>query len=287
MVLRTFLRVCATLCVVAVAAGLMWVLWDYYMVSPWTRDGLIHADVVQVAPDVSGPVKEIFVHENQSVEEGDPLFKIDPARFEMALREAEAELADRKAAYDKEAGVLARDTQLDQTAISPETRDNQTYATEEAKAAYEQAQAQRDLAAYNLERTLVRAPVSGRIANFSLRPGSYLQEGQGVFPLVVTGSLAVYGFFEETKISRVPVGAPVRVTLMDGSTFPGTVQGISPAISGNVFADNRLLPNINPVFTWVRLARRVPARIALKDPTDPRLIAGMTASVEVLANQAP
>lgn len=68
-------------------------LWVYYMVEPWTRDGRVRADVVVVAPDVSGFVTEVLIHDNKAVSRGDVLFRIDRARFEIALRQAEAVVA--------------------------------------------------------------------------------------------------------------------------------------------------------------------------------------------------
>ena len=70
----------------ALAAVLCWRLWLYYMQDPWTRDGRVRADVVGVAPDVSGLVSEVFVHDNEHVRKGQAIFRIDPARFALALR---------------------------------------------------------------------------------------------------------------------------------------------------------------------------------------------------------
>ncbi|QTL02721.1 HlyD family secretion protein [Aquabacter sp. L1I39] len=276
-------RMLLTLVIVAIAGGLGVVLWRYYMEAPWTRDGLVHADVVTLAPDVSGLVIEVLVRENQTVKKGDVLFHIDPSRFEIALRLAEAQVQSRQAASEEAASILARFEGAGELAVTQEAVANQRYAAAIAKAAYDQAVADRDLAKLNLDRTKVRASVNGAVTNFDLKPGDYVTAGKGVFPLVDTDSLAVNGFFEETKLSRIKVGDKVRVTLMGGGTYSGTVEGIAAAISGDIPQDSQLLQNVNPVFNWVRLARRIPVRITLDPPVDrSQLISGRSATVEIL-----
>lgn len=273
-----------TLALVVVAGALGWGLWRYYMLAPWTRDGLVHADVVVTAPDVSGLVSEVSVRENQAVKRGDVLFRIDPTRFALALRQAEAELASRQAARDEAASILTRFENVGDIAVTEEAVTNQRFASAMAAAAYDQALAARDLARLNLERATVRASVNGFVTNFDVRPGDYVTTGKGVFALVDSDSFAVDGFFEETKLGGIKVGDPARVTLMGGATLTGKVQGIAAAISGNIPTDGRLLSNVNPVFEWVRLARRIPVRITLDPvPPDAGLVAGRTATVEILS----
>lgn len=282
--MRTVGGVAATLVLLAAAGALGLAMWRYYMEAPWTRDGLVHADVVVIAPDVSGLVSEVPVRENQAVKRGDVLFRIDPSRFALALRQAEAELASRKAASDEAASILSRFEDAGELAVTQEAVTNQRYAAAMAKAAYDQALAARDTAALNVERAVVRASVNGVVTNFDIRPGDYVTTGKGVFALVDTDSYAVDGFFEETKLSGIKVGDAARVTLMGGATLYGKVQGIAAAISGNIPTDGRLLSNVNPVFNWVRLARRIPVRITLDAvPPDAGLVAGRTATVEILA----
>jgi hypothetical protein len=79
-------RFTVTAIAVAVASVIGWQLWIYYLEAPWTRDGRVRADVVQVAADVSGLVSEVMVHDNQAVKKGEVLIRIDPARFQIALR---------------------------------------------------------------------------------------------------------------------------------------------------------------------------------------------------------
>src|ERR1700720_2300804 len=105
-------RVLLTLVVVLVAIAVGWQLWSYYMLEPWTRDGRVRADVVTIAPDVSGLVADVRVHDNQSVKRGDVLFRIDPDRFQLALEQADAAAANLKAQFDETVREAARTEKL-------------------------------------------------------------------------------------------------------------------------------------------------------------------------------
>jgi len=157
---------------------------------------------------------------------------------------------------------------------------------DEAKAAYDQAVADQGVAQLNLFRSDVRAPVDGVISNMNLRPGTYVTAGKGVMALVDSASLHIDGYFEETKLSRIGVGDPVSIHLMgDPSKLRGHVESIAPGIVDRDRSEGLdLLANVTPTFSWVRLAQRVPVRIALDDvAAKTALVAGRTASVEVLA----
>ncbi|MFE1598049.1 efflux RND transporter periplasmic adaptor subunit [Methylobacterium sp. ID0610] len=261
-------------------------LWDYYLEAPWTRDGRVRAEVVGVAPDVSGLVRDVEVKDNQTVRRGDVLFRIDPERFALALRQAEAVVAGRKATLVQAEADLARYQQLSDNVVSQQ-RLEQAQATEQgARAAYDQAVADRDLAKLNLARSEVRASVNGRISNLELRPGSYVATGKAVMALVDSDTLHVEGYFEETKLDRIRIGDPVSVHLMGGSRdLTGRVESVAAGIEDRErSAGANLLANVNPTFAWVRLAQRVPVRVAL-DPSKETesLTVGRTATVVVRA----
>jgi RND family efflux transporter MFP subunit len=176
----------------AVAAAI-WVgyrLWDYYMDEPWTRDGHVRAEVVPVAPDVAGFVTEVLVKDNQMVRRGDILFRIDSARYEIALKQAEAVLEGRQALLEEANADLKRYKALTPDTTVSRQRLDQVIATQgAAKAAYDQAVADRALAKLNLERSEVRASVDGSVSNMDLRPGTYLSPEKGVMALVDTDTL--------------------------------------------------------------------------------------------------
>ena len=278
-------RVFLTLVMVTVAGLLGWHLWDYYMNAPWTRDGKIRADVVRVAPDVAGLVSEVLVHDNQDIKKGDVIFRIDQARYKLALQQAEAKLASSKAALDMANRDLTRYHKLNDTTVTQQKIEQIETTTMQAEATYRQAELDRDLASLNLERSSVKAPVNGVITNFSLQPGDYVTTGSAVTALVDTDSYYVSGYFEENKLERIQIGDPVVVDVMGSKIkLKGKVEGIAGGIEDRERTDSTsLLANVSPTFNWVRLAQRVPVRVKLEDvPQDVHLVAGRTVSVSVV-----
>jgi multidrug resistance efflux pump len=263
-------------------------LWTYYMDAPWTRDGHVRADVVQVAPDVSGFVTDVLVHDNQHVQRGDIIFRIDRARFTLALRQADAIVAGRRASLDQANADLSRYRSLTDLATSQQKQEQVLATQQEAQAAYDQAVADRAVAQLNLDRSEVRASVNGIITNMDLRPGAYVTAGRGVMALVDTDTLRVEGYFEETKLSRIHIGDKVRIRLMgDERPLTGHVESIAAGIEDRDRGQgSSLLANVNPTFNWVRLAQRMPVRVSLDDAPDPtRLVTGRSATVEVIDQQ--
>jgi RND family efflux transporter MFP subunit len=259
-------------------------LWVYYMEEPWTRDGRVRADVVVVAPDVSGFVTEVLVHDNQAVRRGDVLFRIDRVRFELALQQAEAVVAGRRASLDQATLDLDRYRALTTDAVSQQRQEEVRATQLVAKAAHEQAVADRGVAQLNLDRSEVRASVNGTVTNMDLRPGTFVSAGKGVMALVDSDTLRVEGYFEETKLARIHIGDPVSIRLMGNNTrLSGRVESIAAGIyDRDRTAGSNLLADINPTFNWVRLAQRVPVRIALdKVPPSTVLVSGRTATVEI------
>jgi RND family efflux transporter MFP subunit len=187
--LTIFLRLALTLAMVALAGAVGFALWDYYLEAPWTRDGRVRADVVAVAPDVSGLVTDVLVRDNQIVRRGDVLFRIDPERFTLALRQAEAVVAGKEAAAEQSEKDYERYKKLSDTAVSQQRFELAQATAQEAKAAYDQAVADRDVAKLNLERSTVRASVNGRITNMDLRPGAYVTVGIRTRQLAVRSAL--------------------------------------------------------------------------------------------------
>ena len=280
-----FGRVALTAVAVVAAVMVSTNLWAYYMNAPWTRDGRVRADIVQIAPDVSGFVTDVLVRDNQTVHRGDVIFRIDRARFALAVQQADAAVAGRLATLDQTNADLKRYRALTTDAVSQQKQEQVLAAQQLAKAAYDQALADQALAKLNLERSEVRAPVNGTISNMDLRPGTYVTSGKGVMALVDTDTLHVEGYFEETKLPRIHVGASARIRLMGTSqSLSGHVESIAAGIEDRDRADGaNLLANVNPTFNWVRLAQRVPVRIALDDAAQKTaLVAGRTATVEVL-----
>jgi multidrug resistance efflux pump len=289
--MQAVIRVLLTL-VLLVAAGLLgYDMVTYYLYSPWTRDARIRANVVTVAPDISGWVNDIPVRDNQFVHKGDVLFVIDQERFRLALADAEAALAARHAQYLMALEQYKRRTKLTSGySITVEDLDNSHRQSETAAANYQQAIASRDTAALNLKRTEVRAQVNGFITNLNLAKGTYASQGIAVMALIDSDSYRVEAYFEETKIPHVKPGGSAEIYLMDGSpALQGTVSSIARGITDQDNKDGpKLLSSINPTFTWVRLAQRIPVTVHLTHVQPGVLIsAGMTCTVVMKEDMAP
>lgn len=315
MVRRAF-PVAATLVLVVAAMLVLSHLWQYYMRDPWTRDAHIAADIVQVAPDVSGLVTEVPVRDNAPVRRGEVLFVVDQARYRIALAQAQGSLAQSRAALARSRATLAQSQATERQLQREASRDRalqDLVATEEiearradlekahaavvvaeadiatAEADIATAQAAVELAQLNLERTTVRSPVDGRVNDRVVRVGDYVAAGTPVLAVLDTGSLRVDGYFEETRLHGVHEGDRVDIHIMgEPGVLRGHVHSIAAGIEDRYRSEgSRLLPNVTPVFEWVRLAQRVPVQIAIDEvPAGARLIAGRTATVSVVAGEA-
>jgi RND family efflux transporter MFP subunit len=277
-------RVAVTLTVVAVAViGARW-LWKHYNVEPWTRDGRVRADIVQVSPDVSALVTEVRVKNNQIVKKGDVLFVLDRPRFELALRQAKAAVASAEVTLAQAKRENERNRNLKDLATTEQVEEGQS-KVDQLIAQLNSARVQRDLARLNLERTTVHAPVNGIVTNVELQPGDYASAGHQVLALVDSDTIHVDGYFEETKLPSIRVGDRALVHIMGiKAELAGTVESIDAGIEDRERSQSSdALANVNPTFSWVRLAQRIPVRIRL-DPTgrDIRLIAGRTATVSIV-----
>jgi RND family efflux transporter MFP subunit len=267
--------------VVAVLIGR--VLWVRYMDDPWTRDGRVRAEVVDIAPDVSGAVVELPVRDNQSVKKGDLLMQIDPSHYQIAVEQAQATVAARKAELQMRRDDAQRRADMDSLVVSKENRDNATLSASTAEAQYQQAQAELDAAKLNLARTRVVSPVDGYVTNLSVFRGDYATVGAAKLAIVDSHSFWVYGYFEETKLPRVKVGDRAEMRLMSGGVLQGRVESISRGIYDRDNPESReLLADVDPTFNWVRLAQRVPVRIKIERiPDSVVLSAGTTCTVVV------
>lgn len=274
----------------AVAAAAVWLGYDAYrrhLAAPWTRDGQVQADVVQVAPRVSGPVLRVAVADNQAVKAGDLLFTLEPSTYRAALQEAEAALDVARAREAEQAGATQRLNALatDTRAATAENRQKGRAALDSAKAARRRAEAGVETAKLRMGFTEVRASVDGYVTNVTLQPGAQAVADTPLFALIDTGSFRVTGFFRETLIRRITVGNKAEVTLMayPGRPLSGVVESVDWGIArSNGAPGPDLLPDVHPTFDWIRLAQRVPVNIRLTEvPPDVVLRVGLTASVQI------
>jgi multidrug resistance efflux pump len=285
------LRYLATGVLVAAALVAARYGWQVYVTSPWTRDGMVRVQVANVAPQISGQIVDVRVSDNQHVHKGDILYVIEKFDFQVALDNAkattlnrEADLAVKNAQNDRRAALTTLSTSIEEKQVYDGNAKMADAALASAKAALSQAE-------INLQRTEVRSPVDGYVTNLLMRVGDYTRAGTPNISVIDENSYWIDAYFEETKLANIHVGDAAEATLL-GYEVP--IKGRIESITGGISAANATngtqgLPNVDPIFTWVRLAQRIPVRIKIEQvPNDVPLIAGMTCSVsDVGAKGAP
>jgi len=273
-----------TLATVAVAVVLGRAMWEVYMGAPWTRDGTVRVYVVTMAPQVAGQIVQLPVKDNQFVHKGDLLLVIDPTDYKIAVSLREAAVQQAQANMQNVEREAQRRQELTSLAVTKEEK--QTYASNAvvAQAQYQQAVANLNQARVNLERTQIRSPVNGWVTNLLAQLGDYANVGTNVISVVDADSFWVDGYFEETNLAPIRVGDPARIKLMGYTQIVrGHVDSIARAINvANAQPNGQGLANVNPIFTWVRLAQRIPVRVHIDQvPDGVVLAAGMTATVQI------
>jgi RND family efflux transporter MFP subunit len=287
---RRAVRMAVTVAILAAALFAGVVIWTHYVTGPWTRDGQVLANVVNIAPEVSGRITRVHVLDNQQVRRGDALYDIDPVDYEVAVATAEANMNSKQADLKLKQGQATRRANLTTLSTSQEELQRYQSDSEVAAAAYAAAVAQASQARIDLKRTHVLSPVDGYVTNLLLREGDYATKGARNVSVLDSDSFWVVGYFEETKLRGIHVGDPAMAALMG---YPDPVRGHVESIARGINTPNTVpgelgLATVNPVFTWVRLAQRIPVRIHIdRVPDTVHLAAGMTATITVGPNAAP
>ncbi len=285
---KTILRVGATLVLLVVGAVAAFDLWRFYAEAPWTRDGRVRAETVSVAPEISGRIIALKAADNAFVHKGDILYTIDQTDYRLNVAIAQTQLDTRKHDLSVKASDDERREKLSNATVSEAERERYRGAAAMARAAQAEAMAQLEKAKVDLERTIMRAPVNGYITNLRVRVGDYATKGAANIAIVDSDSFWIAGYFEETKLAGIHVGDRASAALM-GFDKPvvGHVESISRGVADqNGAADGKGLANINPVFSWVRLAQRIPVRIHIDQvPEGVDLAAGMTCTINVASNK--
>jgi multidrug resistance efflux pump len=281
---RFLLRKVATAAIAVVAILVALVTWDHYNAGPWTRDGRVRVHVASVAPQISGQIRELRIADNQIVHKGDILYVIDPFDFEVALGANKATLQQKMADLNVKQLQSERRNRLSDLSASVEQKQVYEGSALQAKAAVDLAQEQVRQAEINLQRTEVRSPVNGIVTNLLLREGDYARQGATNVSIIDADSYWIDGYFEETKLARLCEGDRAEAKLMGySSPIIGHIATVTRGISvSNAAASTQGLPNVDPVYTWVRLAQRVPVRIAIDNvPAGVPLVSGLTATVTI------
>ncbi len=280
-----FAPILITLGTVAVAALLAWATWQVYMGSPWTRDGTVRAYVVTMAPEVAGRIVKLPIADNQFVHKGDVLFEIEPADYRIALESAQAQAKRDTAALDYARANEGRQARLQGEGwVSTNIYQQAESSLYQLEAVVSVDQAAIAKAQLDLSRVVIRSPVNGYVTNLLAQLGDYANVGQRLVALVDADSFWIDGYFDETSLERIHDGDPATVKLMGYSQFVrGHVGGVARGINvPNAQPDPAGLASVNPIFTWVRLAQRVPVRIHIDQvPEGLRLVVGMTGTVQI------
>ena len=285
--MKKFFSLLATLLVLALAIWIGRTLWEHYMNTPWTRDGRVRADMINVAADVNGYVVGVPVKDNQLVKKGDVLLEIDPEHYEIVVKQAQSLVASRKATWEMRKVNAHRRADMDSMVISRENRDDASNIADSALADYQHALAQLDAAQLDLKRTKVLATVDGYVTNLNVHRGDYARVGDPKMAVIDMNSFWVYGFFEETKLPHIRVGDKADLQMMSGEVLKGHVESISRGIYDRDNPESReLVADVNPTFNWVRLAQRVPVRIHIDEIPDGFLLAAGTTCTVIVQQDA-
>ncbi|MHC4946543.1 MAG: efflux RND transporter periplasmic adaptor subunit [Planctomycetota bacterium] len=283
------IRITVTMSAVLVAILIVGYLFRDYLLNPWTRDGEVRANVIQMAPRINGPIVALPIKDNQFVRKGDLLFEIDPRTFKAAVSKARADLKEAEAKYataKDQADRARKIRQADSGAVAGEALVAKEDAERLAEASVMAAQAVLDSAQLELDFTRVVSPVNGYVTFFQLDIGTQAVANQPLLALVDSDSFWVAAFFRETLLENLNPGDTAIVKLMSYPDKPieSRVESIGWGISKKAGQPGyNLLPEIKPSFEWIRLAQRIPVRVRLgKLPEGVKLRVGMTASVIVL-----
>ena len=266
--------------------------YEDYFNNPWTRDGQVRANIIKVAPRVSGPITQVAIKDNQFVHQGDLLFQIDPSTYQVSLAQAEASLKrakvksrGKKIEYDRLKDIRAKD----KGAVSHKDLTRRQIAYEESLLEIEVSEEQLKAATLNLKFTSIYASIDGYVSNIDIQLGTQAVANQPLLALIDSKSFWVFGYFRENQLPQIKAGNSAMVTLMSHPDQPieGYVESIGWGIApkdGKV--GYNLLPDVNPVFQWIRLAQRIPVRIALNPlPEDIELRFGLSASIMVMQQE--
>jgi len=280
---RKIARTAITLILVLLAFVAIFRAWVYYTESPWTRDARFSADVVAIAPDVSGLIERVDVRDNQLIKKDQVLFTIDQPRYQKAVEEAEADVAYYNALASEKRREAGRRNQLGIQAMSREEIDQANNVLQTVLHQLAKAEATRDLAKLDLERTVIRAPADGWVTNLNVYSGEFITRGSTAVALVKQNSFYIQAYMEETKLEGVRPGYRAEITpLGSNKVLKGTVDsmaaGVTNASSSN---DANGMATVDSNLEWVRLAQRVPVRIRLDQQQANLWPAGTTATVVI------
>ncbi len=282
-----------TLVLVALAAWAAVSLYQQYIQNPWTRDCQVRANVVGIAPRVSGPIVQVAVHDNQEVQKGVLLFAIDPTDFQAQVDVADGQVQNDEATLKQQQQNLDRQTNLYKNHVTAQQDfQNAQDSFAAAQAQLISAKANLELAKLNLAYTKVFAPVDGYVTNMNTSEGTYVTAGKQLIALVDTGSFWIAAYFKETQLPHISLGQKANLTIMgyNNQPFQGIVRSVGWGIyvqDGSGSDTTGLLPSINQTVDWVRLPQRFPVRIQVLGKPPVPLRIGQTVSAAMTGEVGP
>ncbi len=258
--------ICTGIIVIALSiAGFIY--WRYLEIYPSTDNAYIQGNIINIAPQVAGKIKQLTVKNNQQVKQGQLLFAIDPEPYQIALNKARAQLELDQKNADR------------MITLAVEGRASKAEG-DEAKAKLEVSKSTLAEAELNLNYTQITAPADGILTNLNVREGDVVAAGTPLFALVETSHWWVDANYKETQLHRIRTGQPaeIKLDMYPGLVFHGIVESISSG-SGAAFS---LLPPENATGNWVKVTQRFTVKVKLleQDPTHPFRI-GASSSVTV------
>jgi RND family efflux transporter MFP subunit len=268
-------------------------LYARYIENPWTRDGQVRANIVGIAPRVSGPIIRVAVRDNQQVRKDDLLFEIDPSDFQAQVGIAAGQVQNDEATFTQQQQNLERQTDLYRTHVNAlQDFQNSQDSFAAARAQLASAKATLGLPKLNLSYTKVFAPVDGYVTNMNTSPGTYVTAGVQLMALVDTSSYWIAGYFKETQLPYIKAGQRAIITMIgyENKPFQGVVRSLEWGIyvqDGSGSTSTELLPSVSPTIDWVRLPQRFPVRIEVSGETPVPLRIGQTVSVAMTPSFEP
>ena len=290
-VLRRIFNITLTLVIVALAAIPAWALYQRNIAAPWTRDCQVRANVIGIAPRISGPVIQVAIKDNQEVKKDDLLFVIDPTDYKARVDVAHAELQNSQANLKQKEQDFGRQKELYERKVNT-TADfqNAEDAMAAAQAQVASAKSNLNLAELNLSYTRITAPVDGLVTNMNISPGAYVSVGERLTALVDSHSYWIAAYFKETQLPAIKAGQKAKVSILGHEQTPLT--GVVDSVGWGIYLDDgsvgpsNLLPTVSQTVDWVRLPQRFPVRIHVAANPDVPLRIGQTVSVTMIPETA-
>lgn len=248
-----------------ITSSLIWFsFWFYGRYYLSTDDAYLNANVVQIAPRITGQISNLHIHNNQYVKKDELLIELDPKPFQIAVDQAKAQLKMNQSTWKNALLIATRVAALVKKKYSSQQEgDNAITALENATAAVDLAKANLAQAELNLKYTQIYAPISGWVTNLGLREGDITPANQSVFALISDEEFWVDANFKETELEIIHAGMSAVITtdLYPHHPFQGVVESISNG-TGTVFS---LLPPQNATGNWVKITQRIPVRVRILD----------------------